>query len=418
MIANKIILVGDRAILAATNMLIVAALARLLDIETFGAFSTMLAVWLLTEVILRAAVLNPLVVLHANTTDPATFFGSWIVIALAASTLCGGAFLLALGVILKPAAYASAVATNGPLIVMSYAAFHTLRSALVLQGKRLPPLAMAVTLLVLIVIAMAAAWSGVLALDLTRACVLVAAAHIAAVGVGWIAGEMTVRVTARSIVESLHNLARSRAQIASSLILDVPGAGLFSILLGWAGGAAETARYFASRAILRPAGILLSAVDDADRAGASRAIGNGGTSAIDTWYRQARWIPLLIMGAPLAVIFLLSSELAVLVFGENYRGLGEPIRVCAVLFLLYGILMPKVIYLQTAGQSAALTRAALISLAVTLILLIVATLTGHATATGVMAAEVVGRLVLLLILNQKIARLSRAPLSAAASPLA
>lgn len=406
-------LIADRGILAATSMVVVVTLARLFDVTTFGEFSTILAVWFVVEVLLRAAVLNPLVVFSGRSLQPAHLFGSWLLLSLIVA-LAGTILIVApLSVALKPPSYAQAVTSNALFIVLPYAAFHSLRRALIQNGAQMTTLAMSVSLCVGNVAAMAAMWLNLVPRDLTTACILVGAANLVATAIGWWLGKFPIALSHRYLSRLLARLGERRSVIFSTLLLEGPGTGLFSILLGAFGGAAETAHYVAARTLLRPVGIVLSALDDADRTQASHAQREGKREGLNRWYRTNRWVPALIALVPLALIFIFANALAVLVYGEKFHGLGPAVQICTLIFLIYAWQLPKIIYLITAGFETELARAALIGVLATLIAVFAVVAAGYPTANAILSAELFGAAVLAGLLAFTIWR-ARARVSGAA----
>ena len=395
-------LVADRGILAATSMVVVVTLARLFDVTTFGEFSTILAIWFLVEVLLRAAVLNPLVVFSGRSLQPAHLFGSWLLLSLIVA-LAGTALIVApLSVALAPPSYAQAVTANALFIVLPYAAFHSLRRALIQNREQAATLLMSISLCVANVAAMAAMWFGLLPADLTMACLLVGGANLLATGVGWALGAFPVSLSWRYLSHLIGRLAQRRSVIFSTLLLEGPGTGLFSILLGAFGGAAQTAHYIAARTLLRPAGIVLSALDDADRTHASHALRAGKAAGLTRWYRSNRFVPAGISLIPLGLIFLFADDIAVLVYGQKFHDLGVPVQLSTALFLIYAWQLPKIIYLITAGYEAELARAALAAVIVTLVALFACVAAGYATATAFLGAELCGAVLLAVLLALRI----------------
>lgn len=391
-------LVADRGILAATSMVVVVTLARLFDVTTFGEFSTILAIWFLVEVLLRAAVLNPLVVFSGRSLQPAHLFGSWLLLSLVVA-LAGTLLIVApLSVALRPPSYAQAVGANALFIVLPYAAFHSLRRALIQNRSQAATLLMSVSLCVANVAAMAAMWFGLVPADLTTACLLVGGANLLATAVGWALGAFPVALSRRYLSRLIGRLAQRRSVIFSTLLLEGPGTGLFSILLGAFGGAAQTAHYIAARTLLRPVGIVLSALDDADRTQSSHALRSGKTAGLSQWYRSNRFVPAAIALLPLALIFLFADELAVLVYGEKFHDLGPAVQICTALFVIYAWQLPKIIYLITAGYEGALARAALVAVFVTLVALFACVAAGYATAIAFLGAELCGAVLLAILL--------------------
>ena len=410
-------LVADRGILAATSMVVVVTLARLLDVTTFGEFSTILAVWFVVEVLLRAAVLNPLVVFSGRSLQPAHLFGSWLLLSLIVA-LAGALLILApLSFALKPPSYGEAVTANALFIVLPYAAFHSLRRALIQNRAQGTTLLMSITLCLANVAAMAAMWFGLLPADLTTACLLVGGANLLATGAGWAFGAFPVALSRRYLINLLGRLAQRRSVIFSTLLLEGPGTGLFSILLGAFGGAPQTAHYVAARTLLRPAGIVLSALDDADRTQASHALRAGKAAGLSHWYRSTRFVPAAIALVPLALIFIFADQIAVLVYGEKFHALGPAVQICTALFLIYAWQLPKIIYLITAGYEAELARAALIGVFVTLVALFGCVAAGYATATAFLAAELCGAVLLAVLLALTIQK-KKPRAEAAAAPAA
>jgi O-antigen/teichoic acid export membrane protein len=408
-------LVTDRGILAATSMVVVVTLARLLDVPTFGAFSTILAIWFVVEVLLRGAVLNPLVVFSGQSSQPAYLFGSWLFLTLVVALVGAAVILAPLSVLLDPASYAHEVTGNALFIVLPYAAFHSLRRALIQKRLQQVSLAMSTCLFLANGTAMAAMWAGVLPADLAAACISIGGANLLAAGLGWYLGAFPVALSRRYLRRLFGRLVKRRSVIFSTLLLEVPGTGLFSILLGAFGGAAETAHYIAARTLLRPVGIILSAMDDADRTQASHALGTGKAVELARWYRSARFIPAAIALVPLVPIFLFSGQLAALVYGDKFHGLGPVIRLSAVLFLIFGWLLPKVIYLITSGHERELAQAALIAFCATLLMLGACVAAGYATAVGFSAVEICGGVLLTGLVTLKIER-SRLTTPSAAAP--
>jgi O-antigen/teichoic acid export membrane protein len=392
-------LVADRGILAATSMVVVVTLARLLDVTTFGEFSTILAVWFLVEVLLRAAVLNPLVVFSGRSLQPAHLFGSWLLLSLIVAVAGTLLIVAPLSVALEPPSYARAVSANALFIVLPYAAFHSLRRALIQTGAQAATLLMAVSLCAANVAAMAAMWFGILPAELTTACLLVGGANLLATGVGWALGAFPVSLSRRYLNRLIGRLAQRRSVIFSTLLLEGPGTGLFSILLGTFGGAAQTAHYIAARTLLRPAGIVLSALDDADRTRASHALRAGKAAGLTRWYRSNRFVPAAIALIPLGLIFLFADEIAVLVYGQKFHDLGVPVQLCTLLFMIYAWQLPKIIYLITAGYEAELARAALAAVIVSLAALFAAVAAGYATAVAFLGAELCGAVLLAVLLG-------------------
>ena len=391
-------LVADRGILAATSMVVVVTLARLLDVTTFGEFSTILAIWFLVEVLLRAAVLNPLVVFSGRSLQPAHLFGSWLLLSMIVA-LVGTLLIIApLSFALEPPSYAQAVTTNALFIVLPYAAFHSLRRALIQNRSQATTLLMSISLCVANVAAMAAMWFGLLPAKLTAACLLVGGANLLATAIGWTLGAFPVALSWRYLTNLLGRLAQRRSVIFSTLLLEGPGTGLFSILLGAFGGAAQTAHYVAARTLLRPVGIVLSALDDADRTQASHARRAGKSAGLWQWYRRTRFVPAAIAVLPLALIFIFADQLAVLVYGEKFDGLGPVVQICTLLFLIYAWQLPKIIYLISAGHEAELARAALVGVFVTLVALFGCVAAGYATAVAFLGAELCGAVLLVVLL--------------------
>lgn len=403
-ISPRLWLIADRGILAVTSMVVVVSLARLLDVHVFGAFSTILAVWFVVEVLLRAAVLNPLVVFSGHSLQPSYLFGSWLFLSLVVTLVSTMVIVVPLYFLLRPEDYAHAVAENALLIVLPYAAFHSLRRALIQKRKQHVSLAMSVCLLLSNSAGMAAIWAGLLPATITAASLVVGGGNLLAAGLGWFLGAFPVELSRRYLRHLVARLMRRRSVVFSTLLLEAPGTGLFSILLGTFGGAAETAHYMAARTLLRPVGIILAAMDDSDRTQASHAVRAGRTAELERWYRRARLIPVAISLLPVALVFVFADELATLVYGHKFEGLGPVVRLTSIVFLLGAWMLPKIIYLITSGNEDALTRAALYSFCGTLLILGLCVIAGHSTATAFVATEIVGALLLTGLLSLVIAK--------------
>ena len=398
---QKLVLVGERAILALTNVAVVLCLARLLDLESFGAFSTILALWFFIDVA-RTAVLNPLIAWHPQSAFPEYLFGSWFCLTLGVALFLGVPMLGALSIILSPQTYARAVALYAMTITFPFALFYSLRSAFIMQGFLRASLAMSCGLFVFCSIAIALLWAEGVARSLSWACALIAFAHVAAIGLGWSFGSFPVRFSFRHFVGILRRLLQNRAAIASTLVLDGPGLGLFSMVLGSTGGAVETARYVASRTLLRPVGIILNAMEEEDRVLAARSFKGGNTTELRDWYRRARFMPALIMLGPLILVLAFGDDLVTLVYGAKYDNI--PVSLWAFLMLVNALVWPQIIFLLTSGHARQLTLAALYSLAFTIILVLGVILMGHATASEFILAETGGRLLLIAFLTREITR--------------
>jgi O-antigen/teichoic acid export membrane protein len=391
-------LVADRGILAVTSMVVVVSMARLLDVPTFGAFSTILAIWFVVEVLIRGAVHNPLVVFSATTSQLRYLFGSWLLLSLLVALAGSAAIVLPLSFLLHPESYAQAVSTNAMLIVLPYAAFHSLRRAIIQKRLQYVSIWMSGTLFVANLASLGTIWAGALPADLTTACALIGTANILGAGLGWYLAGFRVALSRAYLRGLLGRLSRRRSAILSTLLLEGPGTGLFSILLGTFGGAAETARYLATRTLLRPVGIILTAMDDADRTQASHALAEGRLVQLARWYHGARYIPAVIALVPLLPTFMFGEELATLLYGDKFSGLEPIVRLSVVLFLFMAWLLPKTIYLITAGYARELARAALISFGFTLLVLGTFVAAGYATAMAFVGADVCGATVLAALL--------------------
>lgn len=167
---------------------------------------------------------------------------------------------------------------------------------------------------------------------------------------------------------------------------------------------------------MRPVGIVLNAMDDADRTQASHALGAGKSAELARWYRGARFIPAAIALVILVPIFLFSDALAGLVYGDKFGGLGPVVKLSAVLFLIFAWQLPKVIYLITSGHERELARAALVAFCGTLLLLGACIATGYATATAFVATEICGGVLLAGLVTLTIERSRLAGRSGATPP--
>jgi O-antigen/teichoic acid export membrane protein len=301
-------------------------------------------------------------------------------------------------------------------IVLPYAAFHSLRRALIQNGARRTTLAMSVSLCAANIAAMAAMWLGILPPTLTMACLSIGAANLLAAALGWTLGALPVAFSWRYLTTLLRRLGQRRGVIFSTLLLEGPGTGLFSILLGAFGGADQTAHYVAARTLLRPVGIFLSAIDDADRTQASHALRDGRLAGLNQWYRTSRFVPAAIALLPLALIFAFANPFAVLVYGEKFHGLGPAVQICTALFLIYAWQLPKIIYLITAGFETGLARAAAVAVIATLAALLACVAAGYATANAFLASELGGALLLAIVLAITIRRTPHPRAASAGGP--
>lgn len=356
-------LLVERGGLAALNFAVFIYAARTITVEEFGAFTTAMAVWFFAEVVLLSLITEPYLAISGRIRSAWHFLTAWFTVSMAATLLAALVFGLLAYATLGSRNYSATVASDAALFVLTFGFFHAIRRLLIRFGARGSSFIAVATLGLVSFAGMVAIHLGLLPQERSSFSHTLQLAHVAGGGVGLYFSDFVYRFSFRYLRAFLARNWQQRNLIFSSLVFNAPDAGFFGWALGAFAGPLETARFFASRTLMRPVGVLMNAFDDGGRNEAARLNSRNRTQGSHAWFAMRR-NNAFFLSVPLLLPLLIFPEFFTkLFFAGKFDDIAALIQLRCMIYLVSAALLTRRILLFNSGGELFLLRTGLWAIA-------------------------------------------------------